>query len=100
MGWTSLTFAYLVAAALARLTVGGRTTLSVSRDGKVRDLTIGVIERPAQQTDDPDDPLAGGQDHAVVAREHGFRLAAELVHDEHPRRVRHGLDHARGAQDL
>ena len=46
-----------LAAALARLTVGGRTTLSVVRGGKVRDVHIGVIERPALREDDSDVPL-------------------------------------------
>ncbi len=44
-----------LAAALARLKVGARATLSVSRGGKVRDLGVGVIERPAGQDDDDRD---------------------------------------------
>ena len=46
-----------LAATLAGLKVGGRVTLSVARDGEVRDLEVGVIERPSQHADDPEDPL-------------------------------------------
>ena len=44
-------------ATLASLKVGGRVTMSVARGGEVRDLEVGVIERPSQHADDPEDPL-------------------------------------------
>ena len=46
-----------LAATLASLTVGGRVTMSVARGGEVRDLDVGVIERPSQHADDPENPL-------------------------------------------
>ena len=47
----------VLAATLARLKVGGRVTMSVARGGEVRDLDVGVIERPSQHADDPENPL-------------------------------------------
>jgi S1-C subfamily serine protease len=46
-----------LAATLASLKVGGRVTMSVARGGEVRDLDVGVIERPSQHADDPENPL-------------------------------------------
>ena len=47
----------VLASALAGLRVGGRVTMSIARGGEVRDLEVGVIERPSQHADDPENPL-------------------------------------------
>ena len=47
----------VLAATLARLKVGGRVTMSVARGDEVRNLEVGVIERPSQHADDPENPL-------------------------------------------